>query len=65
MVKCKDCKYRQNDDNICHRFPPSPFPHPVQNPLSGEVQMHAINLAVVVADDYWCGEYKEKLMVEG
>jgi len=26
MVKCKDCKYKKNDDGkkYCHRYPPSP-----------------------------------------
>lgn len=45
--------------SVCRRFPPVMNPMPAIHPITGEQGVTFRALYPVVADDFWCGEFKE------
>lgn len=60
--KCGRCVYRV--DGICRGVPPSPFPMPDINPITGDQRLKIVSISPPVGeDDSACSLYKPKLEI--
>lgn len=57
---CKTCFWR--DEKDCRRFPPTAFPTPSVNPLTGRPEVTILGLFPPVPESGWCGEWKAKVV---
>jgi len=57
IERCGDCYYWDRKERECHRNPPSPFPMPSVNPLTGRPEATVLGLHSPTPETGWCGQF--------